>query len=172
MINFCHLFRIVSRNSKHGDFCYIQIYGNYRFKIGSKFLRKIRFDSNYNQIFDYAHGTHCLTLITLDQEFLTFFDQCTSKSRKKFHRPLKCQQALLVDPWITVKEVYMCTNFTIVTFEDYEYGPPDKNLWTRYFRTQYCDKKIRIKLLIQYFFCVNCLRHFCSTDVDGNIHFV
>jgi len=49
-------------HSKHSHFCYIQIYGIYCVLSGSKYLQKIWFDSNYNQIFDYVHGTHCLSI--------------------------------------------------------------------------------------------------------------
>ncbi len=57
---FCNLFRIILRNSKHILFSILCIYGKYCVIIGSKYSQKIRFDSNFNQIFDYVHGKHCL----------------------------------------------------------------------------------------------------------------
>jgi len=38
--------------SKHVLFCKFRKYGNYRVLIGSKYLRKIWFDSVFNRIFD------------------------------------------------------------------------------------------------------------------------
>ncbi len=55
-----NLFRIVLRNMKHIYFRNIQIYGNYRVIIGLLFSRNLCFDSDFNRIFDYVHGTHCL----------------------------------------------------------------------------------------------------------------
>ncbi len=43
------------------DFQYSKPEQNYHIIISSKYLRNIPFDSNYNRIFDYVHGTHCLT---------------------------------------------------------------------------------------------------------------
>jgi len=48
------------RNTKHRHFWYMQKYGNYCVIIGSKYSLKIWFGSNFNRIFDYVHGTHCL----------------------------------------------------------------------------------------------------------------
>jgi hypothetical protein len=47
---------------KHVLFHVFRIYGKYCGLIGSKYLQKIQFDSNYNWIFDYVCGTHCLSL--------------------------------------------------------------------------------------------------------------
>jgi len=57
---FCDYFCYVLRNTKQVNFFNIKIYGNYYVLIGSKFLRNKRFDSVFNQIFDYVHITHCL----------------------------------------------------------------------------------------------------------------
>jgi len=58
---FCYLFCVISHNTKHVFFRILNIYGNYCVLIVSKFLRSIHFDSVFNRIFDYVHGTHCLT---------------------------------------------------------------------------------------------------------------
>jgi len=39
----------------------IRIYGKYCVLIRLLFLRNNRFDSDFNPIFDYVHGTHCLS---------------------------------------------------------------------------------------------------------------
>ncbi len=52
----------IYRCAKHAHFRNIQIYGNYHVLIDSKYLQKIWFDSNFNWIFDFVHGPHCLTV--------------------------------------------------------------------------------------------------------------
>jgi len=51
----------VSRKTKHRHFRYLKPERNYGVKIGSKFLRKNRFDSVFNWIIHYVHGSHCFT---------------------------------------------------------------------------------------------------------------
>jgi len=50
-----------------------------------------------NEIITIIFRLPFLALIALEQWFLTFLDQRTPKSYKKFRGPLKCQLPLLVD---------------------------------------------------------------------------
>ncbi len=61
---------LFSRNTKHRHFRCMKKYGNYCVIIGSKYSQKIRFDSNFNRIFNYVHGTHCLTWNASNQGWL------------------------------------------------------------------------------------------------------
>jgi len=54
-------YSVYTEYSKHVLFRIFRIYRKYRVKIGSKFSQNNCFDSVFNQIFDYVHGTHCLT---------------------------------------------------------------------------------------------------------------
>ncbi len=49
---------------KHVLFRIFHIYGNYGVLIDSRFLRNLCFDSDFNRIFDYVHGTHCLSSVS------------------------------------------------------------------------------------------------------------
>jgi len=60
---FCDLFWIILPNTKLSHFCYIQKYGKYCILIESKFSRNIHFDLDFNLIFDYVHGMHCLNVL-------------------------------------------------------------------------------------------------------------
>ncbi len=69
---FRNLFRIISQNSKHVLCRVLYKYGKYCVLIDSKLSRNICFDSVFNRIFDYIHGTHCLTgfneIVVLDND--------------------------------------------------------------------------------------------------------
>ncbi len=64
--HFCNYFRDYFRfffEFLEGNPCrYSKPVRNYGVLIGSKFSRKNRFDSVFNRIFDYIHGTHCLSV--------------------------------------------------------------------------------------------------------------
>jgi len=49
------------QNTKQENFWYIRICGKCCVKIVLIILQNNRSDSVFNQIFDYVHGTHCLT---------------------------------------------------------------------------------------------------------------
>jgi len=67
---------------KHIIFRIFCIYGNYRVLIGSRFSRNNHFDSVFNRIFDYDHGTHwfstqvwpylCKKIVKIEMVFFSF----------------------------------------------------------------------------------------------------
>ncbi len=63
--NFCKnisvIFEFLRNTTKHGHFWYIPMCGNYCVFIGLSFSQNSHFDSDFNRIFEFVHGTHCLT---------------------------------------------------------------------------------------------------------------
>ncbi len=91
-------------------------------KIGSKFLRKNHFDTVFNQIFDYVHGTHCLNFQSLtgqnrkvrDRTAIWPFLNCLPKIKWFGHLRLYIKLLYLVALGVvslfpTRNEVYMTT---------------------------------------------------------------